>query len=279
MKKLILLLFFIPALLQAQTRYVDSLFTTVTITRDIQYASNVWNPATSAYENLFGDFHEPTGDTEQRRPLVLLVHGGGFTSGDKTGMDEEAAFFCARGYVCFSINHRMMVTANTQQEQEQGTFQGAGDLKSAVRFLKKNHATYRIDTTRIFYFGNSSGSGILATAAYNDTVTYFNTANNLNTDRVTAIAVVSGFFAPDTILIRDGHPHGVIIHGKLDTTVPFDEAKKIEYRLNNIRQFTEVDSLYFANEGHNLHLNSTVWNQVLNKALTFFKKYVWGGQY
>ena len=279
MSRILIFLFFIPSYALCQIRYVDSLFANVTITRDIQYATSIYNPGKNITENLFGDLHEPTGDTEQRRAAIVLVHGGGFTGGDKIALDLEAEYYAKRGFVCFSINYRLMNTADTQTEQIQGAYQSAADTKAAVRFLKKNFATYRIDTTKIFLFGSSAGAAAVATAAYNDTLVYYNSANSNNTERIIATSIVSGFFAPDTILIHDGQAHGLIIHGKQDNTVPFIEGEKIELRLRHVRQYTDVDSLYFPTLGHGLLQDATANPQLRQKTVNFFKKYIWGGQY
>ncbi len=194
-------------------------------------------------------------------------------------MDVIASDLVKKGYVAFAISYRLMTSANTNAEYEQGAYQCASDAKSAIRFLKRNHATYKIDTTKIFLFGSSAGAAGAATAAWNDTVTYFNTVNMPNTERAVAASIVSGFFAPDTILIRDGHPHGLVIHGKQDTTVPFVEGKKIELRLLHVGVSTKVDSLYFDNKAHGLLQDPVAYPQLRDRTVSFFKNFIWGGQY
>ena len=63
-------------------RYRDQVFSNVTVTNDLTYGSAIGrdgNPAT-----LKLDLYQPTGDTVAKRPAMLWIHGGGFTTGDKS---------------------------------------------------------------------------------------------------------------------------------------------------------------------------------------------------
>ncbi|MDC0204662.1 hypothetical protein OAJ65_02580, partial [Flavobacteriales bacterium] len=67
----------------AQDRYLDDVFSAVTITSDVTYASNI-----SILPMLVGgapeladlkcDIYEPTGDILTNRPVIILVHTGSF---------------------------------------------------------------------------------------------------------------------------------------------------------------------------------------------------------
>src|SRR5436190_4760666 len=66
----------------APLRYRDVIFPNLTITSGLVYGSApdaVGNPVT-----LTLDMYRPTGDTQTSRPAIVLVHGGGFYSGDST---------------------------------------------------------------------------------------------------------------------------------------------------------------------------------------------------
>ena len=46
--------------------------------------------------------------TLQRRPAIIVIHGGGFIAGTRTNdfAVEEAQFYAAHGYVAMSIDYR-----------------------------------------------------------------------------------------------------------------------------------------------------------------------------
>jgi len=80
-------------------RYRDQVFSSVTVTRDLQYGS-----APDANGNpvaLKLDLYQPSGDTQTKRPAVVWVHGGSFCCGDKTSPEivDEATTFAKLGYV------------------------------------------------------------------------------------------------------------------------------------------------------------------------------------
>ena len=57
-------------------------------------------------ENLLLDVYYPklSADTLQKRPFVLLVHGGAFVTGDKSLLSQDCLEFAKRGFVCTTIN-------------------------------------------------------------------------------------------------------------------------------------------------------------------------------
>ena len=98
---------FIPPPGAAPLRYRDAVFAGVSTTSDVVYGSA---PNISGQTiTLRFDLYEPTGDTVTERPAIVWVHGGSFSSGDKTSPElvDEANTFAEKGYVNASINYRL----------------------------------------------------------------------------------------------------------------------------------------------------------------------------
>jgi len=87
-------------------------------------------------------------------PLIILVHGGGFKSGDenKGNFPIWATNYARMGFVGASITYRK---ANPVQGDT--SFKASWDVEDAVRYLKVNAATYGIDTNKIIIIGSSAG--------------------------------------------------------------------------------------------------------------------------
>jgi len=146
-------------------RYVDSIFT----------GSSVSTVTYSTVYNLQMDIYQPTGDVATNRPLVLLAHGGSFTSGNRTD-DSTVVWLCQdlakKGYVTASIEYRL--TSNTNLINADSAIsevlEAVGDGKAAVRYFYKdvltNGNTYNIDTNNIFLGGNSAGAVLFMHYAY-----------------------------------------------------------------------------------------------------------------
>ena len=89
-----------PAVFEAgiPKRYLDPVFGEVQVAKNLSYGSN---PV------LKLDLFEPKGDTLEKRPVVVVIHGGGFTSGSKEVVASFAQEFARRGYVALAINYRL----------------------------------------------------------------------------------------------------------------------------------------------------------------------------
>src|SRR3954469_1091485 len=93
----------------AATRYRDQVFSEVTKNADIVYG--VAPDENGQPEKLKLDLYQPKGDTISKRPVVIWVHGGGFSSGDKSDdkIVDLSERFARKGYVTASINYRLLV--------------------------------------------------------------------------------------------------------------------------------------------------------------------------
>jgi para-nitrobenzyl esterase len=146
----------------APLRYRDDVFTAVTRTNDITYGSAV--DQTGATVSLELDVYQPRNDTVTSRPAIVWVHGGSFAFGNKGSAElvEQANYFARKGFVSVSIEYRLVdggctgsvpvivcITAIIQARQ---------DAQTAVRFLRAEAETYRIDPSRIAIGGTSAGA-------------------------------------------------------------------------------------------------------------------------
>ncbi len=98
------------------------------------------------------DLAMPATETEVPRPAIVIVHGGGWSSGDKRAniWARYPIEYASRGFVAISINYRLL---------PDDPFPAAiADVRAAVRWLRANAATYNVDPNRIGAYGNSAGA-------------------------------------------------------------------------------------------------------------------------
>jgi hypothetical protein len=82
------------------------------------------------------------------RPVIIYIHGGGWTKGDKRGKGIGAVLgYAAKGFVSMSVNYRLDVDKKACVE----------DVKCAVRWLRAHAKKYNVDPNRIGAAGNSAG--------------------------------------------------------------------------------------------------------------------------
>ena len=92
-------------------------------------------------------------------PAIVLVHGGGWQSGDKSGLAGIATAFAAAGFASFSVNYRLAPAAVYPA--------AVTDVAAAVRWLREPAQVQRfgIDPARIGLFGVSAGGTLAASVA------------------------------------------------------------------------------------------------------------------
>jgi len=108
----------------------------------------------------------PNATSTTPMPLVIFVHGGGYTQGGKDDEVDKATGYARAGFVTASINYRLTPDNTDSAElRTMAIVQASDDLLNAVRFLKVNAGTYHIDTSRIAIVGSSAGGGLALVAA------------------------------------------------------------------------------------------------------------------
>jgi acetyl esterase/lipase len=95
-------------------------------------------------------------------PVVLLVHGGGWSAGERIHLRDEMRILAGLGYAAASIDYRLM------DHGAPNRFPAAvADARCAVRYLRRNAADLGLDAERMAAVGFSAGGHLaqmLATA-------------------------------------------------------------------------------------------------------------------
>lgn len=114
--------------------------------RDVEYSR-------VAGESLLLDVCLPDG--KGPFPAVILVHGGGWTSGDKTsGVDPLFAPLSKAGLGWFSINYRLAPRHPYPAAVE--------DIEAAIRWVKAHASELNVDRNRLALLGESAGGQLIA---------------------------------------------------------------------------------------------------------------------
>ncbi len=89
-----------------------------------------------------------------KRPAIIIVHGGGWRSGNRTQHYPLAERLAEKGFVCFTPAYRLSTEALYPA--------AVLDLKEAIRWVRSKADKYHVDTTKVAVLGFSAG-GQLAT--------------------------------------------------------------------------------------------------------------------
>lgn len=199
-------------------RYRDAVFTQVDTTSDVTYGKAA--RLSGSLQTLKLDVYQPRGDAVTRRPAIVWVHGGAFRVGDKTTstMVDLATTFAKKGFLTVSIDYRLTAgCAPATSECAQGIDMAYHDAQAAVRFLRANAATYRVDPNRIAIGGSSAG-GITAYNVAYGSEEVGHSGNPGYSSKVQAAVSISGAALRTTP--GRGDPPTMDFHGDADGTVP-----------------------------------------------------------
>lgn len=222
---------------------------------DIQYGE-------AGGEKLLLDAYTPP--TDGKHPIAILIHGGGWGSGDKgtpkhtNGADISSWFapLSEAGFTWFSINYRL-----APQHRWPACIE---DVNTAIRWVKANAAQFKGDPERIVLFGHSAGGHLAFLAAIKPEpgtrvqaavgyapVTDFEqelpTRGGISAS-LKNLHNIPAEITPEALqILRDtapinhiepkaGHPPFLILHGDRDRTVPLQQSLNFQARLraNNV---------------------------------------------
>ena len=187
----------------------------------------------------------------EKRPAVLLVHGGGWTSGDRSQLHGYGILLGRIGYVCVATEYRLSGEAKWPAQIH--------DVKAALRWMRANAPKLGIDPEKISVSGNSAGGHLSLMLAGTQNLAEFE-GDGGNADAGTQVAASIAFYPPTQMYMPDeplraelaflfgrdasidvarraspidyataGFPPTLLIHGTKDELVP-DEASFRMYR-------------------------------------------------
>lgn len=110
------------------------------------------------------DLYVPADSGRDSYGLVVYLHAGGFTSGDKSGDAEMLKWLCARGYVAAGINYTLFSEENPQANVYTQSVEIRDSIPSVLAEAEK--LGYHID--RMAIGGGSAGHCLAMLYAYRD---------------------------------------------------------------------------------------------------------------
>jgi len=119
----------------------------VKVVKDIVYA-------TYGQRKVMLDMYLPTQPPEGKLPCIMVIHGGGWRSGNKEKFARFAGAFAAKGFAAACVGYRLRPEVDIPQCVE--------DVKAATRWVRANAAKYNINPDRLGAYGGSAGAHLAA---------------------------------------------------------------------------------------------------------------------
>lgn len=246
------------------------------------------NFGTGGGRALHCDVYEPPSGTANGIG-VLLVHGGGWSGGDRSQLRGYGILLGRCGYLCVASEYRLTGEALWPAQIE--------DVKAAIRWMRANPASLGIDPERIVISGNSAGGHLSLVAAGTPQVEKFE-GNGGNTGVSSAVAASIAFYPPTGLEKREwgglpslfgrdaseetlrtaspltyakpGFPPTLIVQGNADDVVPAKEATSMYEALHEAK--VPVELHIYANQPHGFDADPHLGRQCADIMMSFIQR-------
>jgi acetyl esterase/lipase len=255
----------------------------------INDAKNILNVAygTDAAQKM--DVYLPANRTIATTKVMVMIHGGGWTSGDKTDFTPFVDTMKKRlpDYAIFNINYRLSTgTSNLFPVQE-------NDVKTALQFIFSKSAEYLISDKYVL-IGASAGAHLAMLQGYKYTapvkpkaiVSFFGPAdltdmyNNpaggnplLSLILVQAIGktpsqdpAIYTSSSPVTF-IAAGAPPTILLHGSADPLVSYTQSVAVKIKLSTVGVTNQY--ILYPGKGHGDDWGNTIYADAFNNIQAF----------
>jgi len=220
------------------------------------------NISYSQYKETVLDILQPKAASKEKRPGVIVIHGGGWVSGTKEGHSESTCLrYVEKGFVCANVEYRLAKAAPAPA--------AVGDVLNAAHWFEDNAKKYNVDTRRIVVTGGSAGGHLSLMVGMTPksaklgppakiaaVVNFYGITDvgdqlggpHLQDYAVTWLPEQSGRLelasrvSPMTY-VRKGLPPILTIHGDADQTVPYEHGVKLTKALRDAGDDAELVSV------------------------------------
>ncbi len=134
---------------------------------------------TEQNQTLLLDIYKPNITASKPSPVVVYIHGGSWTAGDKSVIHSDfhenvLTEFLKNGFTVVSIDYSLTTAENIHFPRP------IQDCKDAVRWVRKNAQKYNFDPNNIGLWGTSAGAHLALLIAYSDDTEFAGTKDLKN---------------------------------------------------------------------------------------------------
>lgn len=199
--------------------------------------------------------------TGEKKPLLALVHGGSWTSGDKKDMHDLFYTYSAQGYVVANLNYELIDPKDIDTSRLHTITGQIKNISNAMEWIVGHADKYEIDPERIYLAGHSAGGqlagalaeqqsldpenygysikGLMLLSAATDLRQFLysdTNSGNLELSFVELSFMFDGNYESDVITelnkvdvltnIHSNMPSTLLVHGNFDSTIPYHNSEE-----------------------------------------------------
>jgi acetyl esterase/lipase len=238
------------------------------------------------------DIYLPAGRDTQKTKVILFIHGGAWSNGDKNDFNEAIAAIKTQlqEYAIFNINYRFAKNDSTRFPAQ------FTDVQSALAFIESKAAEYKVNVNIVGLIGASAGAHLAMLEAYknnkkgkikavvdlfgpSDLTDLYNNHPSPEQARPVLVNFLGATPATNPEVYVEASPINFInaqtvptkiFHGSDDKVVPIAQSDALKARLdaNNVK----ADMTIYQGEGHGWHDNNLP--DTYQKTINFIKENV-----
>lgn len=175
------------------------------------------------------DFYTIPTDTFSLKPTVILLHGGGFTAGQRNGGDEIglSTYLAKLGFNVASVDYRLSrkgksfgcdCDASTKIDTH---IEAVADLSKAINYLAEASTTFQVDPSKFLLVGSSAGAETVLNYLF---MRYDYRFKNIPYPNATILGAVSlsGAVLDAAYINTNNKLPLLFFHGVYDSIVPYE---------------------------------------------------------
>ena len=232
-------------------------------------------------------------DTLEKRPFILLIHGGGFTGGAREWMTYHAVELSKRGFVVATMSYRLGYDRAVFGSIQKAVYRAQQDANTALRYIASQKEKLRIDSSWFFIGGSSAGAVTSLSTSYASQEEWSQIApqfesdlgplesSNTSTNEIFTIKGIYNFMgAILPVVFNSGKLIPTIsFHGDLDTTVPIGKNIMTGYGSRPIHELLTKagvcnDLTVVPDGGHGIYRSKRDVDFRINRVACFFKSLI-----
>lgn len=237
------------------------------------------------------DIYSPP-DSNAPNASILLLHGGGWMSGDRKQLKPYAIQLARYGFVCVCAEYRLIQEATWPAQ--------IYDVKAALRWMRANAQDLNINPEKICVSGNSAGGHLSLVLAGSQNIPELEGSGGCE-GISTHVAAVCGIYAPAEIRLeyhpelmgallgKDANedtekqaspshylskdfPPTLLVHGSEDELVPPRSSFELYARLKEEGVASEIH--VYDGMPHAFDLQKDYYRQITDIITLFFDRHV-----